>query len=421
MSVKRISFPVTLGPITLGGGAPVVVQSMTDTETANIEATADQCYRLWQAGSELVRITVNTKEAARSVPFIRDRLIQKGWEEPLLVGDFHYIGHQLLTQFPSCADALAKYRINPGNVGFGEKQDKHFTMMVEVALKHDRPVRIGVNGGSLDQALVTRLMDENARSRTPRPANEIIREALVQSALHSADRAEALGMPPNKIVLSCKVSQVEEVIAVYQILAARCQYALHVGLTEAGMGTEGIVSTAAALAILLREGIGDTIRASLTPLPGGDRTEEVRVCQALLQALGLRAFRPRVTACPGCGRTTSQVFQILAQTIQKHIEEKMPAWQRCYPGVETLKVAVMGCVVNGPGESKQADIGISLPGTGEQPAAPVFIGGKKFKILRGEKIAEEFIEIMEEYIAQKFDTLNTLERVTRDQSKGGKA
>lgn len=400
--LRHVTTQVKIGSVAIGGGAPVVVQSMTNTDTADAKATAQQCYELWQAGSELVRVTVNTPEAAAAIPEIYQRLVTLGWEKPLIIGDFHYNGHLLLTQYPECAALLAKYRINPGNVGFGNKHDKNFATMIEVAIKHDKPVRIGVNWGSLDQSLATALMDENAQKETPLPAEEVMREALVLSALLSAEQAEKLGMPKNKIIIAVKVSKVPELIHIYQALAARSTYALHLGLTEAGMDTKGVVSTTAALAILLQQGIGDTIRASLTPAPGGDRTKEVQVCQEILQSLELRAFAPMVTACPGCGRTTSTTFQSLAQTIQQHIREKMPVWRKTYPGVEHLKLAVMGCVVNGPGESKHADIGISLPGTGEMPAAPVFVDGKKFKILRGEHIAQEFIDIVVQYIDDKY-------------------
>ncbi len=402
LQTRHQTVPVKIGNVVIGGGAPIVVQSMTNTDTANIEATAQQCYELWKAGSELVRITVNNKDAAKAVPYIRDKLITLGWEAPLLIGDFHYIGHQLLSQFPDCAAALAKYRINPGNVGFGDKHDVNFSTMIEIALKNDKPVRIGVNWGSLDQDLVVRLMDENAKLAQPKTADSIMREALVISALASAEQAQALGMGQNKIILACKVSKVQELVALYIELARRCNYALHLGLTEAGMDSKGIIATATSFAILLQQGIGDTIRASLTPAPGGDRTKEVQVCQEILQALELRAFTPMVTACPGCGRTTSTVFQELAQKIQTHVRQNMPLWREKYRGVENLKLAVMGCVVNGPGESKHADIGISLPGTGEMPAAPVFMDGQKYKILRGEHIAEEFIALMEEYIDRKY-------------------
>lgn len=403
----RISIPVKVGCITIGGGAPVVIQSMTNTDTADIEATAQQCLELWQAGSEIVRVTVNNKESAKAVPYIRDRLIQLGWLDPLIVGDFHYIGHQLLQAYPECAKALAKYRINPGNVGFGEKHDKNFAYMVEMAIQYDKPVRIGVNWGSLDQDLLVKLMDENSKSASPKSAQEIAKVALIQSALLSAKAAEKIGLPRNKIILSCKLSRVTELIDVHLALAAQCDYALHVGLTEAGMGLQGIVSTTAALSILLKQGIGDTIRASLTPEPGGSRTQEVALCQQILQSLNIRAFSPMVTACPGCGRTTSTVFQTLAQSIQQHIKTNMPIWRKKYPGVEHLQLAVMGCVVNGPGESKHADIGISLPGTGEAPAAPVFIDGSKYTILRGETIAQDFIQIVKSYIQKKYTVEGT--------------
>ncbi|MGD9593015.1 MAG: flavodoxin-dependent (E)-4-hydroxy-3-methylbut-2-enyl-diphosphate synthase, partial [Candidatus Berkiella sp.] len=383
---RHKTVPVKIGKITIGGGAPIVVQSMTNTDTADVKATARQCYELYKAGSELVRITVNNKDAARAVPHIYDALVKMGWDEPLLIGDFHYIGHQLLTEFPDCAQRLAKYRINPGNVGFGDKHDVNFSTMIDVALKHDKPVRIGVNWGSLDQDLVVRLMDENAKLTNPRDVKDVTREALVISALASAQQAEKLGMAKDKIILACKVSKVQELVPLYIELAKRSNYALHLGLTEAGMDSKGIIATAASFAILLQQGIGDTIRASLTPEPGGDRTKEVVVCQEILQSLELRSFTPMVTACPGCGRTTSTVFQELAQKIQHHVRNNMPVWREKYKGVEELKLAVMGCVVNGPGESKHADIGISLPGTGETPAAPVFMDGKKFKILRGDNI-----------------------------------
>lgn len=388
--------------VTIGGGAPVVVQSMTNTETRDVLSTAKQCFDLWRAGSELVRITVNDKAAANAVPYIYDALVKMGWDEPLLVGDFHYNGHQLLTQDLECARRLAKYRINPGNVGFAHKHDPNFATMIEVALKQNKPVRIGVNWGSLDQALAARLMDENATLVQPKSAQEVMQEALILSAILSAKQAEKIGLSENKIVISCKVSDVQTLIALYRALARRCDYALHLGLTEAGMGSKGVVASAIGLGVLLQEGIGDTIRASLTPEPGGDRTKEVRVCQEILQTMGLRAFTPMVTACPGCGRTTSSVFQTLAQTIQNHIHEKMPIWKEKYRGVENLTLAVMGCVVNGPGESKHANIGISLPGTGEAPAAPVFVDGAKFATLRGENIANEFIAIVEGYVEKNY-------------------
>jgi len=392
---------VRVGEVVVGGGAPVVVQSMTNTDTADVEATTRQVIELAAAGSEIVRVTVNTDAAAHAVPAIRERLWLSGCSVPL-VGDFHYHGHLLLTRHPECAKALAKLRINPGNVGFGAKRDRQFETMIEVALRHDRPVRIGVNWGSLDQALATRLMDDNARLPVPKAADDVLREALVVSALASAAQAEKIGLPAERIVISAKVSRVQDLIAVYRELARRSRYALHLGLTEAGLGAKGIVATTAALAVLLQEGIGDTIRASLTPRPGEARTQEVVVCQELLQSLGLRSFTPQVTACPGCGRTTSTYFQELADRIQSWLRDQMPLWKARYPGVETLNVAVMGCIVNGPGESKHADIGISLPGTGESPAAPVFIDGKKALTLRGARIAEEFQALVEDYIERRF-------------------
>lgn len=402
---RHRTVPVKVGKVVIGGGAPIVVQSMTNTDTADADATAKQCFELYRAGSELVRITVNNKEAAKAVPEIYKKLQLMGWDEPLLIGDFHYIGHQLLTQFPDCAALLAKYRINPGNVGFGDKHDSNFSTMIEVALKHNKPVRIGVNWGSLDQDLVVRLMDENAKLAEPKPVADITREALVISALASAEQALKLGMTKDKIVLACKVSKVQELVALYLELARRSDYALHLGLTEAGMDSKGIIATAAAFSILLQQGIGDTIRASLTPMPGGDRTKEVQVCQEILQSMELRAFSPMVTACPGCGRTTSSFFQELAQKIQHHVRDNMKVWREKYTGVENMNLAVMGCVVNGPGESKHANIGISLPGTGESPAAPVFVDGQKYKILRGDNIAQEFIEIVEHYIEQKYSRI----------------
>ncbi|MFZ1413128.1 MAG: flavodoxin-dependent (E)-4-hydroxy-3-methylbut-2-enyl-diphosphate synthase [Defluviicoccus sp.] len=397
LSARRTSLPVSVGDVIVGGTAPIVVQSMTNTDTADVARTVDQVEALAAAGSELVRITVDREEAARAVPFIRELLDARGVTVPL-VGDFHYIGHKLLTQHPACAEALAKYRINPGNVGFREKRDRQFSTMIEVALKHQRPVRIGVNWGSLDQDLAVRLMDENRLSKTPKSAHEVTQEALVLSALESAARAQELGMAADRIILSCKVSDVQSLVAVYANLASRCAYALHLGLTEAGMGSKGIVASTAALAILLQHGIGDTIRVSLTPPPDGDRTEEVIVAQQILQTMGLRSFVPLVTACPGCGRTTSTVFQRLAQDIQLHIRRQMPVWSRQYEGVETMTVAVMGCIVNGPGESKHANIGISLPGTGEEPAAPVFVDGEKTITLRGAGLAEEFKGLVEDYV-----------------------
>lgn len=393
--------PVTVGTVTVGGDAPIVVQSMTNTDTADIDKTTEQVAALARAGSEVVRITVDREEAAKAVPYIRDNLAKMNIEVPL-VGDFHYIGHTLLNDHPAMAEALAKYRINPGNVGFKKKRDTQFSQMIETALKFDKPVRIGVNWGSLDQELLTGLMDENAKLETPKDARAVMHEAIVQSALLSTERANELGMSNDKIILSAKVSAVQDLIAVYRLLASRSNNALHLGLTEAGMGSKGIVASTAGLAILLQEGLGDTIRISLTPEPGGDRTKEVQVGQEILQSMGLRAFMPVVTACPGCGRTTSTVFQELAQDIQNHINACMPSWRTKYPGVESLNLAVMGCIVNGPGESKHADIGISLPGTGETPAAPVFIDGKKAMTLRGERIAEEFQAIVQDYIETRY-------------------
>ncbi len=387
--------------LTVGGDAPVRVQSMTNTDTADVVGTAIQVKELAQAGSELVRLTVNTDEAAAAVPRIREQLDRMGVEVPL-VGDFHYNGHLLLTRHPDCAQALSKYRINPGNVGKGDKKDRQFAQMIEVAARWDRPVRIGVNWGSLDQELLASLMDANAALARPRDARQVMYEALIRSALESAQRAEELGLPGHQILLSCKVSAVRDLVAVYRELARRCDYALHLGLTEAGMGTRGTVASAAALSILLQEGIGDTIRVSLTPQPGEARTQEVVVALEILQALGLRTFTPSVTACPGCGRTTSSVFQELARDIDAHLRERMPRWRREFPGVETLRVAVMGCIVNGPGESRHADIGISLPGTGEQPAAPVYVDGEKRHTLRGEDIAVQFITLVDEYIRRRW-------------------
>ncbi|MDW8479467.1 MAG: flavodoxin-dependent (E)-4-hydroxy-3-methylbut-2-enyl-diphosphate synthase [Xanthomonadales bacterium] len=398
---RRRSHAVRVGGVVVGGGAPVVVQSMTDTDTADVERTAAQVAELARAGSEIVRITVNTLEAARAVPRIRERLEAMGCLVPL-VGDFHYNGHELLAREPACAEALAKYRINPGNVGFGRKRDPQFAAIVETALRHGKPIRIGVNWGSLDQELARALMDENARRPEPWDAQRVLREALVRSALDSAARAEALGMPPERIVLSCKVSGVQDLIAVYRELAARCRYALHLGLTEAGMGTKGIVASTAALAVLLQEGIGDTIRVSLTPEPGAPRTREVEVAQLILQTMGLRAFSPLVTACPGCGRTSSAFFRELAARVTAHVRERMPEWRARHPGVENLTIAVMGCVVNGPGESRHAHIGISLPGTGEEPAAPVFEDGVKTRTLRGPRLAEEFLAVIDAYVARRF-------------------
>ena len=392
---------VFVGGVAIGGGAPIVVQSMTNTDTADAEGTANQVYELARAGSELVRITVNTSEAAAQVPRIRKMLDDRGCAVPL-IGDFHYNGHRLLTEYPECAQALAKYRINPGNVGKNRKGEDQFAMMIAVAKQYDKPVRIGVNWGSLDQNIVVRMMDENAKLPQPKDVREVTREALIVSALDSAKRAEELGLPRESIVLSCKVSEVQDLIAVYQELATRCDYALHLGLTEAGMGSKGIVASTAALSVLLQQGIGDTIRVSLTPAPGGARTEEVVVAQEILQTMGLRSFTPMVTACPGCGRTTSTVFQELAQHIQNHLRAQMPVWREQYVGVEEMTVAVMGCIVNGPGESKMANIGISLPGTGESPAAPVYVDGEKTVTLRGDNIAEEFTSIVNEYVARKY-------------------
>ena len=398
---RRRTRAVRVGGVVIGGDAPVVVQSMTNTDTADAAATAEQVEALARAGSELVRITVNTPEAAAQVAPLRELLARRGCDVPL-VGDFHYNGHRLLAQFPGCARALDKYRINPGNVGYGAKRDEQFATLIEIACRHDKPVRIGVNWGSLDQELLARLMDENARLPEPRDANAVMREALIVSALSSAERAESLGLPGDRIVLSCKVSGVQDLIAVYRLLAARCDYPLHLGLTEAGMGSKGIVASTAALAVLLQEGIGDTIRVSLTPEPGGDRTREVVVAQEILQTMGLRAFTPMVVACPGCGRTTSTLFQELADRIQSYLRQQMPVWRSRYPGVEGLTVAVMGCVVNGPGESKHANIGISLPGTGEQPAAPVFVDGVKTVTLRGATIAEDFHALVEDYVRRTY-------------------
>ena len=392
---------VKVGNVTVGGGAPVVVQSMTNTDTADVEGTAKQVAALARAGSEIVRITVDRDEAAAAVPHIKERLLKMNVDVPI-VGDFHYIGHKLLADHPACAEALDKYRINPGNVGFKEKKDRQFGAIVETAIRHNKPVRIGANWGSLDQELLTHLMDQNARSNTPVGARDVTREAMLQSALLSAERAEEIGLPRSKIILSAKVSAVQDLIGVYAELARRCDYALHLGLTEAGMGSKGIVASSAAMGVLLQQGIGDTIRISLTPEPNGDRTLEVKVAQELLQTVGLRTFVPLVAACPGCGRTTSTTFQELASSIQSFIRDSMPEWKARYPGVEGLNVAVMGCIVNGPGESKHADIGISLPGTGEQPTAPVFIDGKKAMTLRGPTVAADFQKIVIDYIERRF-------------------
>jgi (E)-4-hydroxy-3-methylbut-2-enyl-diphosphate synthase len=399
--LRRISTPVQVGSVQLGGGAPIIVQSMTNTDTEDAAATAQQIIELAQSGSELVRITVNTELAAQQVPFIRDKIREAGYSVPI-VGDFHYNGHRLLQAYPECAEALDKYRINPGNVGYGEKRDAQFTQMIEVALKFNKPVRIGVNWGSLDQDLSSRQMDKNAQSANPRSAAEVLQETLVLSALLSAELAEKIGMPASMIVLSCKVSRVQDLIAIHRNLAARCSYAIHLGLTEAGMGSKGIVATTAALAVLLQEGIGDTIRASLTPEPGGDRSREVIVCQQILQSMGMRAFMPSVSACPGCGRTTSSYFQELAQQVEGYIKERMPTWSQQYSGVENLSLAVMGCIVNGPGESKHANIGISLPGTGEHPIAPVFADGRKVATLRGDNIVQQFQDIVEDYVVNHY-------------------
>ncbi len=392
---------VTVGNVKVGGGAPIVVQSMTNTDTADIEGTVKQVAALARQGSEMVRITVDREEAAAAVPHIREKLDKMGVDVPL-IGDFHYIGHKLLAEYPDCAAALAKYRINPGNVGFKNKRDSQFTDIVEIAIKNNKAIRIGANWGSLDQELLTKLMEENAKSPNPIDARAVTREAMVQSALLSAKRAEEIGLPKDKMILSAKVSNVQDLIAVYRELAARSDYAIHLGLTEAGMGSKGIVASSAALGILLQDGIGDTIRVSLTPEPGGDRTLEVKVGQEILQTMGFRTFVPLVAACPGCGRTTSTVFQELARDIQTFINEEMPSWKTRYPGVEQLNVAVMGCIVNGPGESKHADIGISLPGTGETPAAPVFVDGEKFRTLRGATIAADFKALVIDYIEQRY-------------------
>ena len=400
-AARHRTIAVRVGNVTVGGGAPVVVQSMTNTDTADVDSTARQVAALARAGSELVRITVDRDEAAAAVPHIKDRLLKMNVDVPI-IGDFHYIGHKLLADHPACAEALDKYRINPGNVGFKEKKDRQFGAIVETAIRHDKPVRIGANWGSLDQELLTHLMDENSRSSRPVDARDVTREAMVQSALLSAGRAEEIGLPRSKIIISGKVSAVQDLIAVYGELARRSDYALHLGLTEAGMGSKGIVASSAAMGVLLQQGIGDTVRVSLTPEPNGDRTLEVKVGQELLQTLGLRTFVPLVAACPGCGRTTSTTFQELAAGIQSFIRESMPEWKTRYPGVEGLNVAVMGCIVNGPGESKHADIGISLPGTGEQPTAPVFIDGKKAMTLRGPTLAADFQKIVVDYIDRRF-------------------
>jgi len=398
---RRTSVPVDVGGVAVGGGAPIVVQSMTNTDTADVKSTVDQVAALARAGSELVRITVDRSEAAAAVPHIKERLLARGVDVPI-IGDFHYIGHKLLAEHPACAEALDKYRINPGNVGFKEKRDRQFSAIIETAIRHGKPVRIGVNWGSLDQELLTHLMDENAKRPDPLDMRAVTREAMVQSALLSAERAEELGLPRDRIILSAKVSAVQDLIAIYVDLAQRSNYALHLGLTEAGMGSKGIVASSAALGILLQQGIGDTIRISLTPEPKGDRTLEVKVAQELLQTMGFRVFVPLVAACPGCGRTTSSTFQELAAEIQGFIHSSMPEWRTRYPGVEALNVAVMGCIVNGPGESKHADIGISLPGTGEQPTAPVFVDGKKVATLRGPTLTSDFKTMVIDYIERRF-------------------
>lgn len=398
---RRKSQRVMIGHVAVGGDAPVVVQSMTNTDTADAKSTVRQVFELWQAGSEIVRITVNSPEAAAQVGKIRRDLDVLGCNVPL-VGDFHYNGHKLLAQYPDCAQALAKYRINPGNVGKGSRRDEQFASMIETAIKYNKPVRIGVNWGSMDQAKMARMMDENAKLANPLPSDALMREALIQSALESAAQAEALGLSGDHIIISCKVSNVQDLLTVYRDLGSRCEYALHLGLTEAGMGSKGIVASTAALSLLLQEGIGDTIRVSLTPEPGEDRTKEVVVAQEILQTMGIRSFTPLVTACPGCGRTTSTYFQELAQNIQRYLREQMPIWRNQYPGVESMSVAVMGCVVNGPGESKLANIGISLPGTGEVPVAPVFVDGQKTVTLKGDKIAEEFQALVEAYVQSNY-------------------
>ena len=400
-SHRRKSLQVAIGAVRVGGNAPIVVQSMTNTDTADIEGTTQQIKDLARAGSEMVRVTVNTSEAAAAVPIIRDRLDKQGISTPI-IGDFHFNGHKLLREHPACAEALSKYRINPGNVGRGSKRDPQFAEMIETACQYNKPVRIGVNWGSLDQDLLTRLMDETSASATPRSAQQIMRSAVALSALESAQRAVDIGMPRDRIILSAKVSGVQDLIAIYSDLGSRCDYPLHLGLTEAGMGSKGIVASTAGMSVLLQQGIGDTIRVSLTPAPGGDRTQEVIVAQEILQTMGLRSFTPMVIACPGCGRTTSTYFQELAERIQSHIRHRMPEWRREYTGVEDMSVAVMGCVVNGPGESKHANIGISLPGTGERPIAPVYEDGEKTVTLKGDHIAEEFQELVEKYVARSF-------------------
>jgi (E)-4-hydroxy-3-methylbut-2-enyl-diphosphate synthase len=401
ISLRKITHQVLIGDVKVGGGAPIVVQSMTNTDTVNVPATVNQIIELATAGSEIVRITVNSEEAAKAVAEIRNTLNQKGCTVPI-VGDFHFNGHKLLEKYPDCAAALDKYRINPGNVGRGKSRDPQFQQMIEFACQYDKPVRIGVNGGSLDQAVLTRLLDENRLLKHPEPLPAITRKAIVLSALESAAKAEEIGLAKNKIILSCKISNVQELINIYQDLASRCDYALHLGLTEAGMGSKGIVSSAAALSVLMQQGIGDTIRISLTPEPGASRTQEVIVGQEILQTMGFRSFTPMVISCPGCGRTTSDYFQKLAMDIQTYLRDQMPVWRTQYPGVETMEIAVMGCVVNGPGESKSANIGISLPGTGETPVAPVYEDGEKTVTLKGDRIAEEFQEIVQRYIESHY-------------------
>ena len=412
---RRRSTSADVGGVRVGGDNPIVVQSMTNTDTVDIAGTAEQVEQLARAGSELVRITVNTRQAAQAVPHIAERLGERGVAVPL-VGDFHYNGHILLKEYPDCAVALAKYRINPGNVGPGLHHDRNFQAMIEVAVEHQKPVRIGVNWGSLDQGLLTRLMDENASRPEPKDARDVMREAVVVSAIESAELAERCGLRHDQIILSAKVSEVQDLIAIYRDLAARCDYPLHLGLTEAGMGSKGIVASAAALSVLLQEGIGDTIRVSLTPRPGGDRTEEVIVAQQILQTMGLRSFTPLVTACPGCGRTTSTLFQEMAEEIQNYIRDQMPLWKQRYKGVEELKVAVMGCVVNGPGESKHANIGISLPGTGEDPRAPVYVDGRMYKTLQGAAIVPEFIRMLDEYIDSHYASNSLTESLVQIQA-----
>jgi len=402
--VRRLSPTVNVGGVLVGSEHPVVVQSMTNTDTEDIQSTSKQIAELARAGSELVRITVNTENAAASVPGIMERLEMMSCEVPV-VGDFHYNGHRLLQKYPECARLLAKYRINPGNVGFGKKRDDQFATIAELAIEYDKPVRIGVNWGSLDQRLLARLMDENGKRSAPLPADAVMREALIRSALESAEQAEALGMAHDRIILSCKVSAVQDLILVYRELAQRCDYPLHLGLTEAGMGSKGIVASSAALAVLLQEGIGDTIRISLTPEPGQPRTDEVIVAQELLQTMGVRAFTPMITACPGCGRTTSTYFQSLALDVTNHVRQQMPAWKLRYVGVENLSLAVMGCIVNGPGESRQANIGISLPGTGESPVAPVFIDGEKAATLRGDNLTADFLSLIDQYVSEKYPSI----------------